>query len=191
MSEKQIIFAGNLSVSIQNFVYALLSSVLAGVLFSARQNVAPDHLHEALVKLIFAVGGIIALVIALICLYFALRATQFAIMTESGIEFKSAFGSLGFIPWANIESADIQTITVYKTCRMRIGLSRRFFGLQQIPSNFYAIITADYHIFPRLQVNPKKGSVVRTIPAPNEKFENALYSYRPDLNPQIKRPEDI
>ncbi len=183
MNENQKIFTGNLSVSIHNFVYAFLCSVLAGVLFSARQNVAPDHLYKASVKLIFTVGGIIAAVIALICLYFAIRATQFAIMNESGIEFKSAFGSLGFIPWAEIESADIQPITVYKTCRMRIGWYRRFFVLQRTTSDFYAIITPDYYIFPRLQVNPKKGGIVRTIPAPNEKFENILYAHRPDLNP--------
>ncbi|MBE6692605.1 MAG: hypothetical protein E7586_04685 [Ruminococcaceae bacterium] len=183
MDEKQMVFAGNISVSIHNFVYAFVCSVLAGVLFSGRQNVAPDHLYETTVKLIFTVGGIIAAVIALICLYFAIRATQFAIMNESGIEFKSALGSLGFIPWAEIESADIQPITVYKYCRIRIGWSRRFFGLQQTTSDFYAIITPNYHIFPRLQVNPKKGSIIRTIPAPNEKFENILYAYRPDLNP--------
>ncbi len=183
MKENQIIFAGNLSVSIHNFVYALLGSVLAGVSIYMRGSVVPNHLYETQVKLILTTVCFIASVVTLVCLYFALRATQFAILNENGIGFKSAFGKLGFIPWTDIESANIQTITVYKTRRIHVWWTRKVFALQQTPSEFYAIITPDYHIFPRLQVNPKKGSIVRTIPAPNGKFENILYTYRPDLNP--------
>ena len=191
MNENKIIFAGNRDVALLNYIYAFLGFIFTFGSFKILNNITPEPYYETLANLILIASGTICTVITTICLYFALRATQFAILSEKGIEFKSAFGNLGFIAWPDIESADIQTLTVYKIRRLhpRI-LGQRFIRLRQMEMDFYSISCANYHIFPRLQVNPKKGSFIRTIPARNETFEEILYSHRPDLNPRVINIEE-
>ncbi len=182
--KKKKIFAGNYDVVLQNFGYAFIAALflVGGILVKVKYT--PEPLIEPLVNFISNAVVFSSATVILISLYFALRATQFAYMDEKGIKFKSIFGSLGFISWSDIKSADKSPIKIYKqVCtKNRYGAGNAY-HFKPALEDFYLIISTDYHNNPKLQLNPKRGGIARTIPYPDSRFEEQLYFYRPDLKP--------
>ena len=76
-------------------------------------------------------------------------------------------------------------VLVYKV----VG-GRRSSRVTKVMDKFYVIVSTDYHVYPSLQLNPKHGGIARTIPAPDSRFEEQLYFYRPDLKPEPPREDD-
>lgn len=179
--KKQKIFAGNPDMAYDHCASVFWLLVLIGLCIYMKCTITSQPLYEDLVNLIINAVIFILSVITAVRVFFALRGMQFAIMTEKGIEFKNGLGSLGFVPWNDIESANKEGVLVY----MIVGSFKRRHIAKRV-GLFYVIVSTDFHVFPSLDINPKHGGIARTIPYPDSKFEDMLYFYRPDLKPEIR-----
>ncbi len=159
--------------------------IIIGLCFYIKHSFTPHPLHEELVKLIINFTIFSFSVFAIVKLYFYLKNLIFAVMDETGISFKNGFGSLGFVPWNDIKSANKDVVWVYQV----IG-SGKHSRIEKREIYFYVIISTDYHVYPSIQLNPKHGGIARTIPYPDSRFEDMLYFYRPDLAPEIRVDEE-
>lgn len=168
-----------------NFGSFFACLLLVGGCIYMKYNFTPHPLHEAALNTVIKIAIFIFSVIGVVRLYFFLKNMQFAIMDEKGIQFKSAFGKLGFVPWAEIERATIDKVWIYKI--MGFGKRRR---IKKMENDFYVIVSTAYYVYPSLNLNPRKGGIARTIPAPDSRFEEQLYFYRPDLKPQLHVDEN-
>lgn len=183
--KKKTIFAGNYDMAANGCFGTFFGLVLIGLIIYFANAFTPNPLYETLVNLVVKAAIFFFSVLTVTKLYFALKNLQFVVMNEEGLRFKNGFGNLGFVPWSDIESAKKDEVLVY-----RIVGSAKHKRITKRMDNFYVIVSTDYHVYPSLQLNPKHGGIARTIPAPDSRFEEQLYFYRPDLKPEPPREDD-
>ena len=183
--KKKTIFAGNYDMASNHCIGVILSLILIGLVIYLANSLTPEPLYETLVNLVVKAAIFFFSVLTLVKLFYALKNLQFVVMNEEGLRFKNGFGNLGFVAWSDIESAKKDEVLVYQV----VG-GRRSSRITKVMDKFYVIVSTDYHVYPSLQLNPKHGGIARTIPAPDSRFEEQLYFYRPDLKPEPPREDD-